>query len=42
MLGIYLPMLVVEPRLTYRCGRVQESPRKALSKGCLLYTSRCV
>ena len=33
MLGIYLPMLVVEPLLTYRFGRVQESPRKALSKG---------
>ena len=32
-LGIYLPMLVVEPLLTYRFGRVQESPRKALSKG---------
>ena len=26
-------MLVVEPLLTYRFGRVQESPRKALSKG---------
>ena len=33
MLGIYLPMLVVEPLLTYRFGRVQESPHKALSKG---------
>lgn len=33
VLGIYLPMLVVEPLLTYRFGRVQESPRKALSKG---------
>ena len=32
-LGIYLPMLVVEPLLIYRFGRVQESPRKALSKG---------
>ena len=32
-LGIYLPLLVVEPLLTYRFGRVQESPRKALSKG---------
>lgn len=32
-LGIYLPMLTVEPLLTYRFGRVQESPRKALSKG---------
>ena len=33
LLGIYLPMLVVEPLLTYRFGRVQETPRKALSKG---------
>ena len=33
VLGIYLPMLVVEPLLTYRFGRVQETPRKALSKG---------
>lgn len=33
VLGIYLPLLVVEPLLTYRFGRVQESPRKALSKG---------
>ena len=33
MLGIYLPMLVVEPLLTYRFGRVQESMRKAVSKG---------
>ena len=33
MLGIYLPMLVVEPLLTYRFGRVQESMRKAISKG---------
>lgn len=32
-LGIYLPMLVVEPLLTYRFGRVQESMRKAVSKG---------
>lgn len=32
-LGIYLPLLTVEPLLTYRFGRVQESPRKALSKG---------
>ncbi|MGN0707594.1 MAG: Rnf-Nqr domain containing protein [Faecalibacterium sp.] len=32
-LGIYLPMLVVEPLLLYRFGRVQEAPRKALSKG---------
>ena len=28
-LGIYLPMLVVEPLLTYRYGRVQETLRKA-------------
>ena len=32
-LGIYLPMLVVEPLLTYRYGRVQETLRKAVSKG---------
>ncbi len=32
-LGIYLPMLTVEPLLTYRFGRVQETPRKAVSKG---------
>ena len=32
-LGIYLPMLVVEPLLTYRFGRVQESMHKAVSKG---------
>ncbi len=32
MLGIYLPMLVVEPLLTYRFG-VQETMRKAVSKG---------
>lgn len=33
MLGIYLPMLVVEPLLTYRFGRVQETLHKAVSKG---------
>ena len=32
-LGIYLPLLVVEPLLTYRFGRVQETVRKAVSKG---------
>lgn len=32
-LGIYLPMLVVEPLMIYRFGRVQEPARKALSKG---------
>ena len=32
-LGLYLPMLVVEPLLTYRFGRVQETVRKAVSKG---------
>ena len=32
-LGIYLPMLTVEPLLTYRFGRVQETPHKAVSKG---------
>ena len=33
LLGIYLPMLVVEPLLTYRFGRVQETVHKAVSKG---------
>lgn len=33
VLGIYLPMLVVEPLLTYRFGRVQETMHKAVSKG---------
>ena len=32
-LFIYLPMLVVEPLLTYRFGRVQETMKKAVSKG---------
>ncbi len=32
-LGIYLPMLVVEPLLVYRYARVQETLRKAVSKG---------
>ncbi|HIV51627.1 MAG TPA: electron transporter RnfE [Candidatus Faecalibacterium intestinipullorum] len=32
-LGIYLPLLTVEPLLIYRFGRVQEPPRKALVKG---------
>ena len=32
-LGIYLPMLVMEPLLTYRFGRVQETVHKAVSKG---------
>ena len=32
-LGIYLPLLTVEPLLIYRFGRVQETPRKAVSKG---------
>ena len=32
-LGIYLPMLVVEPMLIYRFGRVQETMHKAFSKG---------
>ena len=32
-IGIYLPMLVVEPLLTYRFGRVQETVHKAVSKG---------
>ena len=33
VLGIYLPLLVVEPLLTYRFGRVQETMHKAVSKG---------
>ena len=33
VLGIYLPLLVVEPLLTYRFGRVQETMKKAVSKG---------
>lgn len=33
VLGIYLPMLVVEPLLIYRFGRVQETMQKAVSKG---------
>lgn len=32
-LGIYLPMLVVEPLIIYRYGRVQETLRKSVSKG---------
>lgn len=32
-LGIYLPMLVVEPMMIYRFGRVQEPVHKAVSKG---------
>ena len=32
-LGIYLPLLTVEPLLVYRFGRVQETLRKAVSKG---------
>lgn len=32
-LGIYLPLLVVEPILIYRFGRVPEPPYKAVSKG---------
>ena len=32
-LGIYLPMPTVEPLLTYRFGRVQETVHKAVSKG---------
>ena len=32
-LGIYLPLLTMEPLLTYRFGRVQETMRKAVSKG---------
>ena len=40
-LGIYLPMLVVEPLLIYRFGRVQETMHKAVSKG-LRITLGCV
>ena len=32
-LGIYLPLLTVEPLLTYRFGCVQETLHKAVSKG---------
>lgn len=32
-LGIYLPLLVAEPLMIYRFGRVQEPVRKAVSKG---------
>lgn len=32
-LGVYLPLLTIEPLLIYRFGRVQERPRKAISKG---------
>ena len=32
-LGVYLPLLTIEPLLIYRFGRVQENPRKAISKG---------
>lgn len=32
-LGVYLPLLTIEPLLLYRFGRVQEHPRKAISKG---------
>ena len=32
-LGIYLPLLTMEPLLTYRFGRVQETMKKAVSKG---------
>ena len=32
-LGIYLPMLVLEPLIIYRYGRVQETLPKAVSKG---------
>ena len=32
-LGLYLPLLVVDPLVIYRHGRVPEPPKKALSKG---------
>ena len=32
-LGIYLPLLTMEPLVTYRFGRVQETLHKAVSKG---------
>ena len=41
-LGIYLPLLVVEPLLIYRYGRVQETLRKAVSKGLRVTVGYCV
>ena len=41
-LGIYLPMLTVEPLLTYRFGRVQESPRITVGYALLLVLLGCV
>ena len=41
-LGIYLPMLVVEPLIIYRYGRVQEKLRKAVSKGLRVTVGYCV
>lgn len=41
-LGIYLPMLVVEPLIVYRYGRVQETLRKAVSKGLRVTVGYCV
>ena len=46
VLGIYLPMLVVEPLLTYRFGRVQEtmkrpSPRASASPSATACCSFC-
>ena len=40
-LGIYLPLLTVEPLLTYRFGRVQETVRKAVSKGLRIHGGLC-
>ena len=41
-LGIYLPMLVVEPLIIYRYARVQETLRKAVSKGLRVTVGYCV
>jgi len=41
-LGIYLPMLVVEPILIYRFGRVPEPPRKAIGKGLRITVGYCI
>ena len=41
-LGIYLPMLVVEPILIYRFGRVAEPARKALGKGARITVGYCL
>ena len=40
-LGIYLPMLVVEPLLIYRFGRVQENLHKAVPKSLRIDLGLC-